>query len=310
MRIAFVFPGQGSQSVGMLSGFADNAVVADYMARANAALGEDLVKLIAEGPAEVLSLTVNTQPALLAASAAFYEAWIAAGGRRPDVMAGHSLGEYSALTSAGTFAFKDAVKLVRFRAQAMQEAVPVGVGGMAAVIGLDDEAVIEACREASAVGPVEPVNFNSPGQVVIAGRSDGLAKAVELLKARGCRRAIPLAVSGPFHSSLLAPAGERLAKHLAEVKVSAPSVPVYANVTAQLHTAPDEIRALLAQQVSSAVQWTKIVKAMEASGVTDIVECGPGKVLTGLVKRIAPEIRLHGISREAPLEATLEALAA
>lgn len=238
MRIAFVFPGQGSQSVGMLSGFADNAVVADYMARANAALGEDLVKLIAEGPAEVLSLTVNTQPALLAASAAFYEAWIAAGGRRPDVMAGHSLGEYSALTSAGTFAFEDAVKLVRFRAQAMQEAVPVGVGGMAAVIGLDDEAVIEACREASAVGPVEPVNFNSPGQVVIAGRSDGLAKAVELLKARGCRRAIPLAVSGPFHSSLLAPAGERLAKHLAEVKVSAPSVPVYANVTAQLHTYP------------------------------------------------------------------------
>ena len=202
MRIAFVFPGQGSQSVGMLSGFADNAVVADYMARANAALGEDLVKLIAEGPAEVLSLTMNTQPALLAASAAFYEAWIAAGGRRPDVMAGHSLGEYSALTSAGTFAFEDAVKLVRFRAQAMQEAVPVGVGGMAAVIGLDDEAVIEACREASAVGPVEPVNFNSPGQVVIAGRSDGLAKAVELLKARGCRRAIPLAVSGPFHSSL------------------------------------------------------------------------------------------------------------
>ena len=190
MRIAFVFPGQGSQSVGMLSGFADNAVVADYMARTNAALGEDLVKLIAEGPAEVLSLTVNTQPALLAASAAFYEAWIAAGGRRPDVMAGHSLGEYSALTAAGTFAFEDAVKLVRFRAQAMQEAVPVGVGGMAAVIGLDDEAVIEACREASAVGPVEPVNFNSPGQVVIAGRSDGLAKAVELLKARGCRRAI------------------------------------------------------------------------------------------------------------------------
>lgn len=152
MRIAFVFPGQGSQSVGMLSGFADNAVVTDYMARANAALGEDLVKLIAEGPAEVLSLTMNTQPALLAASAAFYEAWIAAGGRRPDVMAGHSLGEYSALTSAGTFAFEDAVKLVRFRAQAMQEAVPVGVGGMAAVIGLDDEAVIEACREASAVG--------------------------------------------------------------------------------------------------------------------------------------------------------------
>ena len=225
-------------------------------------------------------------------------------------MAGHYLGEYSALTSAGTFAFEDAVKLVRFRAQAMQEAVPVGVGGMAAVIGLDDEAVIEACREASAVGPVEPVNFNSPGQVVIAGRSDGLAKAVELLKARGCRRAIPLAVSGPFHSSLLAPAGERLAKHLAEVKVSAPSVPVYANVTAQLHTTPDEIRALLAQQVSSAVQWTKIVKAMEASGVTDIVECGPGKVLTGLVKRIAPEIRLHGISSEATLEATLEALAA
>ena len=308
MRIAFVFPGQGSQSVGMLGGFAGNAVVEGFMARANAALGEDLVGLIANGPAETLGLTVNTQPVLLSASVAFYEAWLAAGGRRPDVMAGHSLGEYSALTAAGAFEFEDAVKLVRFRAQAMQEAVPVGVGGMAAVIGLDDEAVIDACREASAVGPVEPVNFNSPGQVVIAGRNDGLEKAIELVKARGCRRAIPLAVSGPFHSSLLAPAGERLAGRLAEVDVKAPAIPVYANVTAALHGDPASIKDLLARQVSSAVQWTKIVKDMQAQGVTDIVECGPGKVLAGLVKRIAPSIKLHNINSAETLEATLAAL--
>lgn len=308
MRTAFVFPGQGSQSVGMLKGFAGNETVESHIRRADAALGEPLSALIAEGPAETLGLTVNTQPALLAASAAFYAAWIAAGGRAPDVMAGHSLGEYSALTAAGALEFEDAVKLVRFRAQAMQEAVPVGMGGMAAVIGLPDDAVVDACREASAVGPVEAVNFNSPGQVVIAGRNDGLARAVELVKDKGCRRAIPLAVSGPFHSSLLAPAGEKLAQRLAEVRLEAPKIPVYANVTAELHTDPESIRALLAAQVSSAVQWTKTIEAMKASGVTDIVECGPGKVLCGLVRRIAPEMKLHSISDEATLAQTLEAL--
>lgn len=309
MRIAFVFPGQGSQSVGMLGGFAGNAVVEEYAARADAALGEPISKLIAEGPAETLGLTVNTQPALLTASCAFHAAWTSAGGRRPDVMAGHSLGEYSALTCAGAFAFEDAVKLVRLRATAMQSAVPVGEGGMAAVIGLADEAVVEACREASAVGPVEAVNFNSPGQVVIAGRNDALARAVELVKARGCRRAIPLAVSGPFHSSMLAPAGEALAAALAKTAVAAPAVPVYANVTAELHGAPDAIRELLARQVSSAVQWTKTVERMKADGVTDVVECGPGRVLAGLIRRIAPEIRVHALNDAATLAAALEALA-
>ncbi|MDO5531090.1 ACP S-malonyltransferase [Sutterella sp.] len=309
MRLAFVFPGQGSQSVGMLNGFAGNAVVEDHIARADAALGFPISKLIAEGPAEELGLTVNTQPALLTASVAFYDAWIAAGGEKPEIMAGHSLGEYSALTAAGAIGFDEAVKLVRFRATAMQSAVPVGVGGMCAVIGLDDATVVECCREASAIGPVEAVNFNSPGQVVIAGEKAALERAAELVKEKGCRRAIPLAVSGPFHSSMLAPAREALAGRLAETEVKAPAIPVIANVNAEVHGSPDEIRAALALQVCSAVQWVKTIEKMAALGITDIVECGPGKVLQGLIRRIAPSIRIHGVSDQASLEATMAKLA-
>ena len=308
MRIAFVFPGQGSQSVGMLAGFAGNAAVESVLARADAALGFSLTGLIAEGPAEALSLTVNTQPAMLASSVAFYEAWRAAGGRTPDVMAGHSLGEYSALCAAGAFTLEDAVKLVRFRAEAMQNAVPVGVGGMAAIIGLRDEDVLAACEEARGEGAVEAVNFNAPGQVVIAGEKAALRKAIECAKARGCRRAIELPVSAPFHSSLLAPAGEKLAARLAEIDVKSPSVPVIANVDVEVHAEPDAIRTALARQASSAVQWVRTIERMKAEGVTDVVECGPGKVLTGLLRRTAPELTGHNIYDAATLAAVLEKL--
>ncbi len=309
MRIAFVFPGQGSQSVGMLSGFAGNATVEGVLARADAALGFSISNLIAEGPAETLGLTVNTQPAMLAASVAFYEAWRAAGGRTPDVTAGHSLGEYSALTAAGVFTLEDAVRLVRFRAEAMQSAVPVGTGGMAAVIGLSDDEVLAACEEARAVGAVEAVNFNAPGQVVVAGEKAALARAIECVKARGARRAIELPVSAPFHSSLLKPAAEQLAKRLAETQVSVPTLPVIANVDAELHTMPDAIRAKLAAQAASPVQWVKTIERMKAEGVTDVVECGPGKVLVGLLRRIAPEMNLHSINDQASLDALIQKLA-
>lgn len=308
MRIAFVFPGQGSQSVGMLAGFAGNETVEGVLARADAALGFSLTGLIAEGPAEALSLTVNTQPAMLASSVAFYEAWRAAGGRTPDVMAGHSLGEYSALCAAGAFTLEDAVKLVRFRAEAMQTAVPVGVGGMAAIIGLKDEDVLAACDEARSAGAVEAVNFNAPGQVVIAGEKAAIAKAIECAKARGCRRAIELPVSAPFHSSLLAPAAEKLAARLAEIDVKTPAVPVIANVDVEVHSEPDAIRAALARQASSAVQWVRTIERMKAEGVTDVVECGPGKVLTGLLRRTAPDLNGHNIYDAASLAAVLEKL--
>lgn len=308
MRIAFVFPGQGSQSVGMLAGFAGNETVEGVLARADAALGFSLTGLIAEGPAEALSLTVNTQPAMLASSVAFYEAWRAAGGRTPDVMAGHSLGEYSALCAAGAFTLEDAVKLVRFRAEAMQTAVPVGVGGMAAIIGLKDEDVLAACDEARSAGAVEAVNFNAPGQVVIAGEKAALAKAIECAKARGCRRAIELPVSAPFHSSLLAPAAEKLAARLAEIDVKTPAVPVIANVDVEVHSEPDAIRAALARQACCAVQWVRTIERMKAEGVTDVVECGPGKVLTGLLRRTAPDLTGHNIYDAASLAAVLEKL--
>lgn len=310
MRLAFVFPGQGSQSVGMLNGFSDSAAAMDVVARADAALGFSISGLIAEGPAETLGLTVNTQPAILTSSIAAYEAWKAAGGPKPVVMAGHSLGEYSALSAAGAFKLEDAVKLVRFRAEAMQSAVPVGLGGMAAVIGLDDSVVLEVCREASAQGVVEAVNFNSPGQVVIAGDKAGIARAVELAKAKGARRAIELPVSAPFHSSMLKPAAEQLAAKLVDVEIKIPAIPVIANVDVKEHVTPDGIRKALALQAASAVQWVKTIERMRDEGVTDIVECGPGKVLCGLIRRIAPEIRTYALSDSAAVAATIEKLKA
>ena len=306
MKIAFVFPGQGSQAVGMAAGFADNAAAAAVMKTADAALGESLSWLIAEGPAEKLNLTVNTQPAVLSVSYALYSAWLAAGGVKPAVAAGHSLGEYTALLAAGTFTLEEAVKLVRFRAEAMQSAVPVGVGGMAAIIGLTDEAVEKACAEAAEGEVVEPVNFNSPGQVVIAGNTAAVARACEKCKAAGAKRALPLAVSGPFHSKLLAGAAEKLGVRLSEVEVKTPAFDVIANVDTAVHTAPDDIRTVLARQAASPVQWVKTVHAMKTMGVTHVVECGPGKVLTGLIRRVDPTIETANISSVDAIATLLE----
>lgn len=310
MKLAFVFPGQGSQTVGMLAAFEGNAAVADTMKRADAALGESLTGLIAAGPAEELNLTVNTQPAMLACSVAFYNAWIAAGGMVPDVMAGHSLGEYSALTAAGVFELEDAVRLVRFRAQCMQEAVPVGVGGMAAIIGLTDELVAEVCQEAACCGIVEAVNFNSPGQVVIAGEKAAVEKACTIAKDKGAKRALMLAVSAPFHSSMMKPASVALKAKLQETPMKAPEVDVIANVDVTIHHQTEDIIDALAAQAAGAVQWVKTIEAMKAMGVTHIVECGPGRVLAGLVKRIDASIVVKNINSQETLESVLEELKA
>jgi len=288
MTFAFVFPGQGSQSVGMLNSISERPEIRATLEEASEVLGEDVAKLIAEGPAEALSLTTNTQPVMLTAGVAFYRAWLAAGGPAPSVMAGHSLGEYSALVASGVISFKDAVPLVRFRAEAMQSAVPVGTGGMAAILGLDDAAVIQVCAEASAASGsvVEAVNFNAPGQVVIAGSSDAVTKACELLKAAGAKRALPLPVSAPFHSSLLQPASEKLKSYLANIEFKAPTIPVINNVDVEILNDPAAIKDALVRQAAKPVRWQETIQAMASQGITQVVECGPGKVLAGLTKRI------------------------
>ena len=292
MTFAFVFPGQGSQSVGMLSSISDRPEVRVILQEASEALGEDVAKLIAAGPAEALSLTTNTQPVMLTAGVAFYHAWLAAGGPLPKVMAGHSLGEYSALVAAGVIAFKDAIPLVRFRAEAMQGAVPVGTGGMAAILGLDDASVIKVCAEAATAsgGVVEAVNFNAPGQVVIAGGSDAVTKACELLKAAGAKRALPLPVSAPFHSSLLQPASEKLKGYLANIEFKAPSIAVINNVDVAILNDPLAIKDALVRQAAKPVRWQETIQAMAGQGITQVVECGPGKVLAGLTKRINDQV--------------------
>ncbi|MCT7309121.1 MULTISPECIES: ACP S-malonyltransferase [Ralstonia] len=305
MTFAFVFPGQGSQSVGMLNAFADHPAVAATLAEASDALGQDIGKLIAEGPAEELNLTTNTQPVMLTAAVAVYRAWQAAGGPTPTVVAGHSLGEYSALVAAGAIAFKDAVPLVRFRAKAMQEAVPVGEGGMAAILGLSDDDVRAACAEASVAGVVEAVNFNAPAQVVIAGAKAAVEKACEIAKAKGAKRALPLPVSAPFHSSLLKPASDRLREYLASVTVNAPVIPVINNVDVAVLNDPAAIKDALVRQAASPVRWVETVQKMKADGISRVVECGPGKVLAGLVKRIDGEIVGDAIFDPASLEAVL-----
>ncbi|NMV37003.1 ACP S-malonyltransferase [Ralstonia insidiosa] len=305
MTFAFVFPGQGSQSVGMLNAFADHPAVAATLAEASDALGQDIGKLIAEGPAEELNLTTNTQPVMLTAAVAVYRAWQAAGGPVPTVVAGHSLGEYSALVAAGAIAFKDAVPLVRFRAKAMQEAVPVGEGGMAAILGLSDDDVRAACAEASVAGVVEAVNFNAPAQVVIAGAKAAVEKACEIAKAKGAKRALPLPVSAPFHSSLLKPASDRLREYLANVTINAPVIPVINNVDVAIVNDPAAIKDALVRQAASPVRWVETVQKMKADGITRVVECGPGKVLAGLVKRIDGEIIGDAIFDPASLEAVL-----
>jgi [acyl-carrier-protein] S-malonyltransferase len=290
MKIAFVFPGQGSQAVGMLDAFAGEPAVQDVMARAGQALGEDLGALIAGGPAERLNLTVNTQPAMLAAGVAIYRAWLAAGGAVPAVMAGHSLGEYTALTAAEAIPLEAAVKLVRFRAQAMQEAVPAGSGGMAAILGLSDEQVLQACAEAAQGEVVEAVNFNAPSQVVIAGHAAAVGRACEAAKRLGAKRALPLPVSAPFHCSLLAPAAQRLRERLRNEPISGPRVPVINNIDVAVESEPDHIRDALARQAASPVRWAEIIRRMADEGVTHVVECGPGRVLAGLTRRVVPTV--------------------
>jgi [acyl-carrier-protein] S-malonyltransferase len=309
MSIAFVFPGQGSQQVGMMDGFGDHAVVRATFDEASQALGEDLWALVREGPADALNLTRNTQPVMLTSAIAVWRAWREAGGPLPAYLGGHSLGEYSALVAAGALAFRDAVPLVRFRAEAMQDAVAPGVGAMAAVIGADDAAVTEACREAAQGEVVEPVNFNAPGQVVIAGAKAAVERAIAAARARGAKRAMLLPVSAPFHSSLLKPAAERLASRLADVAIASPAIPVVHNVDVATHTAPDEIRAALARQAASPVRWTETVRWFASHGVTHVVECGPGKVLAGLARRIDDRLTAFALTDSAALAEARAALA-
>ena len=306
--LAFVFPGQGSQAVGMLNGFAGNAAVTGVMQEASQAIGLDLQKMIADGPADVLSLTVNTQPLMLASSVGFYAAWCAAGGPVPAWAAGHSLGEYSALTAAGVFGLADAVKLVRFRAEQMQSAVPVGVGTMAAVLGMSADEVITACADAAQGQVVEAVNFNAPDQTVIAGHHEAVERACALVKERGAKRALPLPVSAPFHSSMLQPAADALRRKLSELTLNTPQIQVVNNVDVAIETDAARIRDALSRQAMRPVRWVEVIQQLERSGVTTVVECGPGKVLCGLVKKIAPALQTVAINDQASLEAALAAV--
>jgi [acyl-carrier-protein] S-malonyltransferase len=290
----------------MLNAFADHAIVRETVQEASDALNQDLGKLIAEGPVEDLNLTTNTQPVMLTAAYAIYRAWQQAGGPKPAIVAGHSLGEYTALVAAGALAFRDAVPLVRFRAQAMQTAVPVGEGGMAAILGLDDDTVRAVCAEASVAGVVEAVNFNAPAQVVIAGHKAAVEKACEVAKAKGAKRALPLPVSAPFHSSLLKPASDQLREYLASVDVQVPAIPVINNVDVAVVNEPARIKDALVRQAAGAVRWVESVQAMAAQGVTHVIECGPGKVLAGLTRRIDGNLAGASVLDPASLEETLK----
>jgi [acyl-carrier-protein] S-malonyltransferase len=307
-KFAFVFPGQGSQAIGMLNGFAGNAAVAQTVAEASDALQFDLGKLIAEGPKEELDLTTNTQPVMLTAAIAVYRAWIAAGGKAPAIVAGHSLGEYSALVAAGVIPFKDAVPLVRFRAQAMQEAVPVGQGGMAAILGLSDDDVRAACEEAAQGEVVQAVNFNAPAQVVIAGHKSAVERACEIAKAKGAKRALPLPVSAPFHSSLMKPASARLQEYMTKLSFSAPTIALINNVDVAVVNDPAGIKDALVRQAAGPVRWVETVQKIASEGITQVIECGPGKVLTGLTKRINGELSGDAIVDQASLDKILETL--
>ena len=288
--------------------FADVPVVKDTFAEASEALGQDLWKLVAEGPAEQLSATVNTQPVMLTAAYAVYRAWQAAGGPTPTMVAGHSLGEYTALVAAGVIAFKDAVPLVRFRAQAMQEAVPMGTGAMAAILGLDDDKVRAACAEASQGEVVEAVNFNAPSQVVIAGSKAAVERGMAACKAAGARRAMALPVSAPFHSSLLKPAADRLAEYLKNVTFNVPQIPLVNNVDVAVLGDPTAIKAALARQACNPVRWVEVIRHMAGAGVTHVAECGPGKVLSGMTGRIEKELQSFAITDPASQAAAMEAV--
>jgi len=313
MKIGFVFPGQGSQAVGMMAGFDAHPVVRATFDEASQRLGQDLWAMVTAGPEADLNRTVNTQPVMLTAGVAVWRAWQAAGGTQPAVVAGHSLGEYTALVAAGALDFGDALPLVRFRAQAMQDAVPAGVGAMAAILGLPAAAVCEACCEAAETSGagriVEPVNFNTPEQTVIAGHKDAVERAIEVATAKGAKRGVLLPVSAPFHSSLLKPAAERLAERLAAVALGAPKIPLLHNVDVAEHASAEAIRSALARQAQSPVRWVETIEAFVARGVTHVVECGPGRVLAGLNKRISRDLKSVALTDGADLDAARAALA-
>ena len=308
MPFSLVFPGQGSQSVGMMSGLETCAAVRVTFEEASEVLGQDLWQLAKDGPAEAQSLTVNTQPLMLAAGLATYRAWQDAGGPRPAMLAGHSLGEYTAWVVAGALAFRDALPLVRLRAQAMQEAVPVGTGAMAAILGLTDENVLAACMEAADGEVVEAVNYNAPNQVVIAGHKAAVERAAAVTKRMGAKRALMLPVSAPFHSSLLQPAADRLATYLASVPIEHPQIPVINNVDVVEVSEPYAIRDALARQACRPVRWVEIMRAMARAGHTHVIECGPGKVLAALTKRIVPEFESFAVTDPASLAQAIAAV--
>ena len=301
MKLAMVFPGQGSQSVGMLKAYGD---VPEVVEQARSVLGDDFIRLLDEGPADKLTLTVNTQPAMVTAGYAAYRAWRALGGPAPHMVAGHSLGEYTALVCSEAISFADCLPLVRFRAESMQQAVPEGRGAMAAILMLDDELVRAACAEAG--GVVQAVNFNAPGQVVIAGEKAAVERAMEACKAKGAKRAMLLPVSAPFHSTLMRPAAEKLKGYLEKIRISAPKISVINNVDVAIENDPARIKDALVRQAASPVRWVETIRRMVDAGVTHIVECGPGKVLAGMTKRIAPGVKALAAADRASLEEALK----
>ena len=309
-KFAFLFTGQGAQAVGMLNGFAGNPVVDQTVQEASDALGFDLKRMIAEGPKEDLDLTTNTQPVMLTAAVAVYRAWIAAGGPAPSVVAGHSLGEYSALVAAGVIPFADAVPLVRFRAQSMQDAVPVGQGGMAVILGLPAEEVRAVCAEAAQGEVVEAVNFNEPTQIVIAGHTAAVERACEIAKAKGAKRAMKLSVSAPFHSSLLKPASDRLRDYMGALTFGAPQIDVINNVDVAVLSDPEAIKDALVRQAAGPVRWVETMQKMAADGVTQVIECAPSKTLIGMAKRIDPALAGEALLDQAALERVLASLKA
>ncbi|WP_274851656.1 ACP S-malonyltransferase [Serratia marcescens] len=306
-QFAFVFPGQGSQTVGMLAELAAQfPIVEETFGEASSALGYDLWQLVQQGPAEELNKTWQTQPALLAASVAIFRVWQQQGGKVPALMAGHSLGEYSALVCAGVLDFKAAIRLVELRGKLMQEAVPEGTGAMYAIIGLDNDAIAKACEESAQRQVVSPVNFNSPGQVVIAGNKEAVERAGAACKAAGAKRALPLPVSVPSHCALMKPAADKLAVALQDITFNAPQVPVVNNVDVRTENDPEAIRSALVRQLYSPVRWTESVEFIAAQGVTSLLEVGPGKVLTGLTKRIVDTLTAAAVNDTASLSAALE----
>ena len=310
MKLAMVFPGQGSQSVGMVRAYEGLPEVDSVRSEAASVLGTGFMELLDAGTAEALGLTVNTQPAMVTAGYAAYRAWIAIGGPRPEVVAGHSLGEYTALVAAGAITFGDCLPLVRHRAEAMQKAVPAGEGAMAAILSLDDDSVRAACAESAQGEVVQAVNFNGPGQVVIAGSTNAVARAMENCKARGAKRALPLPVSAPFHSSLMQPAADALKAYLRMVTVRAPQVPVINNVDVCIVDDPAAIKDALVRQAAAPVRWVETVNRMAEMGVTHVVECGPGKVLAGLTRRINANLQGLALADRSSLEQALAAVRA